>query len=87
MTKRLITIGEGTTVEAAKELLHKNRIEKLLVVDGGGFLKGLHEILSTEASIVRSAGVPPALRKTDANRSYTSNTLGRRKTSIELRSR
>src|SRR3954463_15288385 len=35
MTKQLITIGEGTTVEAAKTLLHKNRIEKLLVVDGG----------------------------------------------------
>src|ERR1051325_3758029 len=41
MTKRLITIAEGTTLEAAKELLHKNRIEKLLVVDNKGLLKGL----------------------------------------------
>src|SRR4029078_11216360 len=41
MTKQLITIGEGTTVEAAKGLLHKNRIEKLLVIDGAGLLKGL----------------------------------------------
>jgi IMP dehydrogenase len=48
MTKRLITIGEGTTVEAAKELLHKNRIEKLLVVDTGGFLKGLVTIKDIE---------------------------------------
>jgi IMP dehydrogenase len=48
MTKRLITIGEGTTLEAAKELLHKNRIEKLLVVDGGGFLRGLITIKDIE---------------------------------------
>jgi IMP dehydrogenase len=48
MTKRLITIGEGTTLEAAKELLHKNRIEKLLVTDGGGYLKGLITIKDIE---------------------------------------
>jgi IMP dehydrogenase len=48
MTRHLITIGEGTTLEAAKELLHKNRIEKLLVVDGAGFLKGLVTIKDIE---------------------------------------
>jgi IMP dehydrogenase len=48
MTKKLITIAEGTSVEAAKELLHKNRIEKLLVIDGGGFLKGLVTIKDIE---------------------------------------
>ena len=48
MTKKLITIAEGTTVEAAKELLHKNRIEKLLVIDGGGYLKGLVTIKDIE---------------------------------------
>jgi IMP dehydrogenase len=48
MTKRLITIGEGTTLEGAKELLHKNRIEKLLVVDTGGYLKGLITIKDIE---------------------------------------
>src|ERR1700690_2566940 len=48
MTKKLITIGEGTTVEAAKGLLHKNRIEKLLVIDGGGSLKGLITIKDIE---------------------------------------
>jgi IMP dehydrogenase len=48
MTRKLITIGEGTTVEAAKGLLHKNRIEKLLVIDGGGYLKGLITIKDIE---------------------------------------
>src|SRR6478735_6450078 len=48
MTKRLITIGEGTTVEAAKSLLHKNRIEKLLVIDSSGLLKGLVTIKDIE---------------------------------------
>src|SRR3954470_18078962 len=48
MTKRLITIGEGPTLESAKELLHKNRIEKLLVIDGGGYLKGLITIKDIE---------------------------------------
>ena len=33
MTKKLITAREGVTREQAKELLHKHRIEKLLVVD------------------------------------------------------
>src|SRR5579862_6739683 len=48
MTRKLITIAEGTSVDSAKELLHKNRIEKLLVVDGGGFLKGLVTIKDIE---------------------------------------
>jgi IMP dehydrogenase len=48
MTKKLITTAEGTTLEAAKDLLHRNRIEKLLVVDGGGFLKGLVTIKDIE---------------------------------------
>ena len=48
MTKQLITIGEGTTLEAAKGLLHKNRIEKLLVIDGSGLLKGLVTIKDIE---------------------------------------
>ena len=48
MTKRLITIGEGTTLEAAKDLLHKNRIEKLLVIDTAGLLKGLVTIKDIE---------------------------------------
>jgi len=42
MTKEnLVTAPVGTTLEEAKALLHKNRIEKLLVVDDEGNLKGL----------------------------------------------
>ena len=48
MTTRLITAPEGVTLEAAKELLHRNRIEKLLVVDGGGKLRGLITIKDIE---------------------------------------
>src|SRR3990172_9569269 len=42
MTKdRLVTVPVGTTLEQAKEILHKNRIEKLLVVDKHNNLRGL----------------------------------------------
>jgi IMP dehydrogenase len=42
MTKEsLVTVPVGTTLEQAKEILHRNRIEKLLVVDDGGNLRGL----------------------------------------------
>ncbi len=42
MTKDdLVTVPVGTTLEQAKEILHKNRIEKLLVVDGKNNLRGL----------------------------------------------
>ncbi|MBM4338084.1 MAG: IMP dehydrogenase [Deltaproteobacteria bacterium] len=49
MTKdRLITVPVGTTLEQAKEILHKNRIEKLLVVDQHNNLKGLITIKDIE---------------------------------------
>ncbi len=35
MTKELVTVPPGVSNERAKELLHKHRIEKLLVVDDG----------------------------------------------------
>jgi IMP dehydrogenase len=42
MTKSpLVTVAEGTTLEQAKATLHEHRIEKLLVVDLEGNLKGL----------------------------------------------
>jgi IMP dehydrogenase len=42
MTKEdLVTVPEGTTLDEAKELLHRHKIEKLLVVDPSGALKGL----------------------------------------------
>ena len=39
--ENLVTVPEGTTLEEAKALLHKHKIEKLLVVDRAGDLKGL----------------------------------------------
>ncbi len=49
MTKdNLITAPVGTTLEQAKEILHKNRIEKLLVVDEHNNLKGLITIKDIE---------------------------------------
>jgi IMP dehydrogenase len=42
MTKeKLIAVPEGTTLEQAQEILHKNRIEKLLIVDRKRNLKGM----------------------------------------------
>jgi IMP dehydrogenase len=42
MTKdKLVTVFEGITLEESKKLLHEHRIEKLLVVDDKGRLKGL----------------------------------------------
>jgi IMP dehydrogenase len=42
MTKdKLITVPPGTTLETAKELLHKHRIEKLPIVEKDGTLVGL----------------------------------------------
>jgi IMP dehydrogenase len=41
MTAELITVPEGVGVDRAKELLHKHRIEKLVVVDSVGRMKGL----------------------------------------------
>ncbi len=40
-SENLITAPEGTTLEEAKVILQKHRIEKLLVVDKSGNLKGL----------------------------------------------
>ena len=49
MTKdRLVTVPVGTTLEEAKDILHRNRIEKLLVVDDHNHLKGLITIKDIE---------------------------------------
>ena len=39
--ERLVTIKEGGTLEEAKNLMHKHRLERVLVVDGDFNLKGL----------------------------------------------
>ena len=52
MTKdELVTVPVGTTLEQAKAILQKHRIEKLLVVDEKGALKGLITVKDIEKSI------------------------------------
>lgn len=41
MTKDVVTVKEGVSIDEAKGLLHQHRIEKLLVTDSQGRLKGL----------------------------------------------
>jgi len=48
MTKRLITAKPGTTPEEAKDILHRNKVEKLLLVDDEKRLKGLITIKDIE---------------------------------------
>ena len=48
--ENLVTVPPGTGMERAKELLHARRIEKLLVVDGDGMLRGLITIKDIEKS-------------------------------------
>ena len=49
MTKEnLVTAGEGTTLDQAKKILQKHRIEKLPVIDKEGRLKGLITIKDIE---------------------------------------
>ena len=49
--KNLITVPVGTTLDEAKELLHKHRIEKLLVVDKNFHLKGLITVKDIQKQI------------------------------------
>lgn len=49
-TEGLVTVPPGTTLDRAKELLHEHRIEKLLVVDDKGDLRGLITIKDIEKS-------------------------------------
>lgn len=48
MTKKLITAKEGISTEQAKRLMHENRIEKLIVLDGDQNLLGLITIKDIE---------------------------------------
>ena len=52
MTKQpLVTVPVGTTLNEAKVKLQKHRIEKLLVVDDGGLLKGLITVKDIQKAI------------------------------------
>jgi IMP dehydrogenase len=48
MTKELVTVGEGVDMGAARQLLHRHRIEKLLVVDGDCHCVGLITVKDIE---------------------------------------
>jgi IMP dehydrogenase len=50
-TDGLVTVPVGTTLEQAKELLHKHRIEKLPVVDGDFRLRGLITVKDIQKQI------------------------------------
>ena len=50
-TRNLVTVPVGTTLDQAKELLHKHRIEKLPVVDGDFKLSGLITVKDIQKQI------------------------------------
>ncbi|TPV95597.1 MAG: IMP dehydrogenase [Myxococcales bacterium FL481] len=56
MTRDPITVEQGISLDEAKSILHRNRIEKLLVVDREGLLLGLITI----KDILKSASFPDA---------------------------
>ena len=60
--ERLITVKEGTSREAVIELLHKHRIEKILVVDDQFHLRGL----ITVKDIQKAKDNPLACKDDDA---------------------
>jgi IMP dehydrogenase len=52
MTKEnLITVAVGTTLEEAREILHRHKVEKLLVVDSDHNLKGLITVKDIQKQI------------------------------------
>ncbi len=55
MTKTVVTARDGVSIDEAKDLLHKHRIEKLLVVDKEGRLKGLITIRDIEQAEMHPA--------------------------------
>ena len=48
--EKLVTVREGTASEEVENLLHQHRIEKVLVVDSGGDLKGLITVKDIQKS-------------------------------------
>ncbi len=58
MTKELVTVPENVSLERSRDLLHQHRIEKLLVVDAEGRLRGL----ITTRDIEHSAKHPTAVK-------------------------
>jgi IMP dehydrogenase len=56
MTKDVVTAKPGVTLDEAKEILHKHRMEKLPIVDDSGVIKGL----ITTKDIINNADYPNA---------------------------
>ncbi len=56
MTKDVVTAKPGVTIDEAKEILHKHRIEKLPIIDDLGIIKGL----ITSKDIINNANYPNA---------------------------
>src|SRR5438093_772639 len=49
--ERLITVPVGTTLDAAREILHQHKVEKLLVVDRDFRLKGLITVKDIQKAV------------------------------------
>ena len=49
--ENLITVPVGTTLDEAKDILHKHRVEKLLVVDNDFYLRGLITVKDIQKAI------------------------------------
>ncbi|MGD0091914.1 MAG: IMP dehydrogenase [Planctomycetota bacterium] len=51
MTRQLVTAAPGTSLEEAKQILHKNKVEKLLLVDEDGRLAGMITIKDIDKTL------------------------------------
>jgi IMP dehydrogenase len=61
--ERLVTVRESATLEEATELLHRHRLERVLVVNGGFELRGL----ITVKDILKSSEYPRACKDAQGN--------------------
>ena len=50
-SEKLVTVPEGTTLDEAQQILHKHRIEKVLVVNAAGELRGLITVKDIQKKI------------------------------------
>ena len=71
--ENLITVPVGTTLDAAREILHQHKVEKLLVVDRDFRLKGLITVKDIQKAVkyperVEGLARPAALRRGDRRR-------------------
>ena len=74
--EHLITVPVGTTLDAAREILHQHKVEKLLVVDRDFRLKGLITVKDIQKAVkyperVEGLARPAALRRGDRRRAAT----------------